>query len=70
MTSKLNNLDKVNDLVSKGAMFVINHSGGKDSQAMYALVSKVVPADQIIVVHADLVAIEMQLIQKKYTKAA
>lgn len=43
-----------NRLVSDGALVVINHSGGKDSQALYAIVSQRVPADQIVVVHADL----------------
>jgi DNA sulfur modification protein DndC len=41
--------------IDAGALFVINHSGGKDSQAMYAVVTSLVPADQIIVIHADLV---------------
>jgi len=28
-------MDKVRDLMARGALFVVNHSGGKDSQAMY-----------------------------------
>ena len=35
-------------------LYVVNHSGGKDSQATYLAISKVVPHDQIEVVHADL----------------
>lgn len=27
--------DEVQRLVARGALFVVNHSGGKDSQAMY-----------------------------------
>ena len=40
--------------VQDGALVVVNHSGGKDSQAMYAVIKSLVPADQIVVVHADL----------------
>lgn len=49
---------KVSELVSRGALFVINHSGGKDSQAMYLEVRKLVPVDQLVIVHADLGAVE------------
>ena len=42
------------DLAARGALFVINHSGGKDSQAMYLELANVIPDDQILVVHADL----------------
>lgn len=37
-----------------GALFVVNHSGGKDSQAMMIKLLEVVPAAQMIVVHATL----------------
>ncbi len=37
-----------------GALFVVNHSGGKDSQAMLIHVLEVVPAAQVLVVHATL----------------
>ncbi|SPB16490.1 phosphoadenosine phosphosulfate reductase [Caballeronia novacaledonica] len=50
--------DSIEDLIRRGALFVINHSGGKDSQAMYLLVSQVVPAHQIVIVHADLGEVE------------
>ena len=40
--------------VSEGALFVLNHSGGKDSQAMYDLVKDLIPPRQLIVVHAIL----------------
>jgi DNA sulfur modification protein DndC len=42
------------ELVDRGALFVINHSGGKDSQAMTAVLRKQIPADQLVVVHAHL----------------
>ena len=46
-------------LVNLGAQFYVSHSGGKDSQAMYAyLLSIGVPHDQITVVHANLGEVE------------
>lgn len=45
-------------LVQRGALFVINHSGGKDSQAMYLMLRALVPAAQRVLVHADLGAVE------------
>lgn len=46
------------DLIARGALFVVNHSGGKDSQAMYLLLRQHVPAAQLVIVHADLGAVE------------
>lgn len=40
--------------IEAGALFVINDSGGKDSQAMKALLIDVVPARQLLIVHAHL----------------
>jgi len=40
--------------IEAGALFVVNHSGGKDSQAMLIKVLEVVPAAQVLVVHATL----------------
>ena len=45
-------------LIERGALFVVNHSAGKDSQAMTIAIRKVVPASQLIVVHADLGDVE------------
>lgn len=45
-------------LIRRGFYFVVNHSGGKDSQAMYLLIRQHVPAAQIIIVHADLGEVE------------
>lgn len=42
------------DLIAQGALFVINHSAGKDSQAMTQVVRQLVPASQIVVIHAEL----------------
>lgn len=47
-------LPSTNDLVAAGALFVANHSGGKDSQAMLIRLLEIVPRSQILVVHASL----------------
>lgn len=49
---------QIQDLIARGALFVINHSGGKDSQAMYLHLRELVPAEQIAIVHADLGEVE------------
>lgn len=45
-------------LVDRGALFVVNHSGGKDSQAMLIRLAALVPARQMVVVHACLGDVE------------
>ena len=45
---------KVQALIERGATFIVNHSGGKDSQAMFHFIHQHVPAAQIVVVHAVL----------------
>lgn len=55
--------NRVEQFVAQGAVFYISHSGGKDSQAMYAVLSSHVPHDQIVVVHADLGEIEWDGVQ-------
>lgn len=50
---------KIIELISRGALFAVNHSGGKDSQAMLILLRDLgVPDDQIVLVHADLGDVE------------
>lgn len=44
----------VRELIEQGALFVSNHSGGKDSQAMLIRLLEIVPPDQLVVVHASL----------------
>ncbi|WP_287906552.1 phosphoadenosine phosphosulfate reductase family protein [Acinetobacter sp.] len=44
----------IDDIWLNPALFVINHSGGKDSQAMMIKLLEFVPAEQILVVHASL----------------
>lgn len=49
------------ELVRRGALVVVNHSGGKDSQAMLdAMIARGVPRAQLLVVHADLGEVEWQ----------
>jgi 3'-phosphoadenosine 5'-phosphosulfate sulfotransferase (PAPS reductase)/FAD synthetase len=48
----------IGDLVARGALFVVNHSGGKDSQAMYLKLREIVPKEQLVIVHADLGRVE------------
>lgn len=55
---KLNVPAEISRLIAAGALFVLNDSGGKDSQAMRILVRSVVPAEQIVVVHASLGDVE------------
>lgn len=57
------NADEVSGLIDRGAVFYVSHSGGKDSQAMYLTLRKLVPSDQIVVVHADLGEIEWKGVQ-------
>jgi DNA sulfur modification protein DndC len=45
---------EITRLIDRGALFVVNHSGGKDSQAMLIQIRQMVPAEQILVVHAEL----------------
>lgn len=51
---------QVQELSDRGALFVVNHSGGKDSQAMFNLIWSLVPHDQIVVIHAHLPGVEWE----------
>lgn len=42
----------------KGALFIVNHSGGKDSQAMTIFLRKHLPDNQLLVIHAHLPEVE------------
>lgn len=50
----------VRDLIARGALFVVNHSAGKDSQAMLIELRRHVPAAQLLVVHAALPEVEWE----------
>jgi len=58
MTDLIANLEEILELVDQGAIFYVGHSGGKDSQAMFAILSIIIPAGQLFVVHADLGEVE------------
>ncbi|WP_151765754.1 phosphoadenosine phosphosulfate reductase domain-containing protein [Acinetobacter colistiniresistens] len=47
-------IDEVLKEIQQGALFVINHSGGKDSQAMMIKLLEFIPKEQILVAHASL----------------
>lgn len=49
---------QIQRLIEDGALFVANHSGGKDSQAQLIKLLEIVPRDQLMVVHASLGAME------------
>ena len=46
------------DLIDRGALVAISSSGGKDSQAMTILLSRVVPPEQLLVFHAPFGEVE------------
>ncbi len=46
------------ELIDRGALMALNHSGGKDSQCMTILLSRIVPREQLLVVHAPLGEVE------------
>lgn len=48
----------VGEMVKQGAVFYVSHSGGKDSQAMYNVLSGIIPYGQLVVVHSDLGEVE------------
>ncbi len=62
--------EKIEELLARGAIFYISHSGGKDSQAMYILLRNLIPPNQRVIIHADLGEVEWPGIQdhiRQYT---
>lgn len=55
---------EIQNLIDTGALFVINHSGGKDSQAMTIELSNVIPRAQLLVIHADLPEVDWPSIRE------
>jgi len=49
---------EVREVLDHGALFVANHSGGKDSQAMLIRLLETVPREQLVAVHAALGEVE------------
>lgn len=56
----LSNRDSLFNEIKQNTLFVINHSGGKDSQAMMIELLKIIPITNIIVVHASLGEMEWE----------
>lgn len=52
------NESKIRELIAREALFVVNHSGGKDSQTMLIKIRKLVPSEQILIIHAHLPEVE------------
>jgi len=50
----------LSDMLRRKALFVVNHSGGKDSQAMLCMMSQLVPVEQLVVIHAELPGVEWE----------
>lgn len=48
------------DLIARGATFIVNHSGGKDSQSMLIYLLGIVPREQLVVIHADLPGVDWE----------
>ena len=46
------------EMIAAGALVAVNHSGGKDSQAMTILLARIVPREQLVAVHAPLGEVE------------
>lgn len=51
---------EIQSLIERGAVFFVNHSGGKDSQAMFIYLHRHVPREQIRVVHAVLPEVDWE----------
>ena len=47
-------------MIRAGALVAVNYSGGKDSQAMTILLSRIVPRAQLVAVHAPLGEVEWE----------
>ena len=47
-------------MIRAGALVAINTSGGKDSQSMTILLSRIVPRDQLVAIHAPLGEVEWE----------
>lgn len=50
--------ETIQALIDNGALFVLNDSGGKDSQAMRIILRGIIPTNQLLVIHATLGDVE------------
>lgn len=53
-------MPSIEELIARGALFVSNHSGGKDGQAMFLKLRAIVPPEQLVVAHAVLEEVEWE----------
>ena len=60
MSASTPDMPSVETLIAQGALFVVNHSGGKDSQAMLIRLLQRIPRAQLLVVHACLGEVEWE----------
>ena len=58
MACRIDVPSKISEMRDGGALFVLNDSGGKDSQAMRVALRNVVPREQKVVIHASLGDVE------------
>jgi DNA sulfur modification protein DndC len=61
---------EIQTLIDRGALFVVNHSGGKDSQAMLIELRAVIPARQLLLIHADLPGVDWENIREHIEETA
>jgi len=52
--------DEIKELVKSGALFVVNSSGGKDSQCMTIFLQRQIPIAQLVIIHSHLPEVEWQ----------
>lgn len=50
----MSELPSIEQLIERKALFVVSHSGGKDSQAMLIKLLETIPSEQLLVCHASL----------------
>jgi 3'-phosphoadenosine 5'-phosphosulfate sulfotransferase (PAPS reductase)/FAD synthetase len=50
----------IRELIRRRALFVINSSGGKDSQAMTIRLARIIPRELLVIVHAHLPRVEWE----------
>jgi 3'-phosphoadenosine 5'-phosphosulfate sulfotransferase (PAPS reductase)/FAD synthetase len=50
----------IQELIDTGALFVINTSGGKDSQAMTIKLRQIIPVTQLVLIHSHLPEVEWE----------
>lgn len=60
MYRNLSDFHKIEPLIKRGALFVINDSGGKDSQCTKILLNQLIPKEQLLIIHAHLPGVEWE----------